>query len=230
MATDTVTSSSLLQNVTRYEDVKDKAKSKTSEDMGKQDFLTLFTAQLQNQNPLEPVKNEAFVAQLAQFSQLEALTNMQTSLDGFVTSMSGERMLNSASLIGKKVAINDAATLLTSGSSMDASIDLPMGASGVQINVHDSQGRLVQELIAGPQVPGTTPVTWNGKDAADNPVPTGLYRMSAVAVVNGQTTPVPVSTLSTVRAISTNPSDGSVSVEVDGGKTLLLSDVKRVGI
>lgn len=230
MATDTVTSSSLLQNVTRYEDVKDKAKSKTSEDMGKQDFLTLFTAQLQNQNPLEPVKNEAFVAQLAQFSQLEALTNMQTSLDGFVTSMSGERMLNSASLIGKKVAINDAATLLTSGSSMDASIDLPMGASGVQINVHDSQGRLVQELIAGPQVPGTTPVTWNGKDAADNPVPTGLYRMSAVAVVNGQTTPVPVSTLSTVRAISTNPSDGSVSVEIDGGKTLLLSDVKRVGI
>jgi len=101
MTTDTVASSSLLKNVTRYEDVKDAAK-KTSEDMGKQDFLTLFTAQLQNQNPLEPVKNEAFVAQLAQFSQLEALTNMQTSLDTFVTSMSGERMLNSASLIGKK--------------------------------------------------------------------------------------------------------------------------------
>ena len=77
MTTDTVASSSLLKNVTRYEDVKDAAK-KTSEDMGKQDFLTLFTAQLQNQNPLEPVKNEAFVAQLAQFSQLEALTDMQT--------------------------------------------------------------------------------------------------------------------------------------------------------
>jgi flagellar basal-body rod modification protein FlgD len=230
MATDTVSSSSLLQNVTRYEDVKDKAKSKTSEDMGKQDFLTLFTAQLQNQNPLEPVKNEAFVAQLAQFSQLEALTNMQGSLDKFVTSMSGERMLNSASLIGKKVAINDAATMLTSGNSMSGSIDLPQGASGVQINVHDSQGRLVQELIAGPQTPGTTPITWNGKDAADNPVPTGLYRLSAVAVVNGKTTPVPVSTLSTVRAIATNPADGSVSVEVDGGKTLLLRDVKRVGL
>ena len=228
--TDTVSSSSLLKNVTRYEDVKDKGKSKTSEDMGKQDFLTLFTAQLQNQNPLEPVKNEAFVAQLAQFSQLEALTNMQGSLDKFVSSMSGERMLNSASLIGKKVAINDAATLLTSGNSMSGSIDLPQGASGVQINVHDSQGRLVQELIAGPQTPGTTPITWNGKDAADNPVPTGLYRLSAVAVVNGKTTPVPVSTLSTVRAIATNPADGSVSVEVDGGKTLLLSDVKRVGL
>lgn len=229
MATDTITSSSLLKNVSRFEDVKDAAK-KTNEDMGKQEFLTLFTAQLQNQNPLEPVKNEAFVAQLAQFSQLEALTNMQGSLDTFVSTMSGERMLNSASLIGKKVAVTDTPTQLASGASMDASIDLPMGASGVQLSVFDSQGRLVQTLNAGPQMPGTTPLTWNGKDAMNNPVPSGLYRLSATAVVNGQTTNVPVSTLSTVRAIATNPADGSVNVEVDGGKTMLLSDVRRVGL
>jgi flagellar basal-body rod modification protein FlgD len=229
MATPNVTSSSLLQNVSRYEDVKDAAK-KTKEDMGKQEFLTLFTAQLQNQNPLEPVKNEAFVAQLAQFSQLEALTNMQGSLDKFVTSMSGERMLGSASLIGKKVAVTDTPTQLNSGGTIDGSIDLPMGASGIQVSVFDSQGRLVQELIAGPQLPGTTPISWNGKDAAENPVPSGLYRLSANAVVNGKNVTVPVSTLSTVRAISSNPTDGSVSVEVDGGKTMLLTDVKRVGI
>lgn len=229
MATPNVTSSSLLQNVSRYEDVKDAAK-KTSEDMGKQDFLTLFTAQLQNQNPLEPVKNEAFVAQLAQFSQLEALTNMETSLDKFVGAMSGERMLNSASLIGKKVAMADTPTFLTPGGTIEGNIDFPLGANGVQVNVLDSQGRLVQELIAGPQLPGSMPVAWNGKDAAGNAAPAGLYRLSATAVVNGQTTPVAVSTLSTVRAISTNPADGSVRVEVDGGKTMQLTDVKRVGL
>ncbi len=158
MATETVTSSSLLKNVTRYEDLKN-APKKSSEEMGKQDFLTLFTAQLQNQNPLDPVKNEAFVAQLAQFSQLEALTNMQDSLDKFVTSMSGERMLNSASLIGKKVAVTDTPTLLSTGGNISGSIDLPEGASGVQVNVVDSQGRLVQELISGPQLPGAMPIT-----------------------------------------------------------------------
>jgi flagellar basal-body rod modification protein FlgD len=228
MATPNVASSSLLQNVSRYEDVKDAAK-KTNEDMGKQEFLTLFTAQLQNQNPLEPVKNEAFVAQLAQFSQLEALTNMQGSLDNFVKSYSGERMLGSAALIGKKVSVIDTPTQLTSGGVIDGSIDLPMGASEVQLSVHDSQGRLVQELVAGPQLPGTAPVSWNGKDATDKPAPSGLYRLSATALVNGKSVTVPVSTLSTVRAISSNPADGSVSVEVDGGKTMLLTDVKRVG-
>jgi flagellar basal-body rod modification protein FlgD len=229
MATDTITSSSLLKNVTRYEDIKD-APKKTSEEMGKQDFLTLFTAQLQNQNPLDPVKNEAFVAQLAQFSQLEALTNMESSLDKFVSTMSGERMLSSAALIGKKVAMTDVPTLLTSGNSMEGSIDLTTGASGVKVNVTDNQGRLVQELIAGPQLPGTMPVVWNGRDAANNPVPTGMYRLSATAVVNGQTETVPVSTLATVRAVSTNPANGSVSVEIEGGKSMLLSDIKRVGL
>jgi flagellar basal-body rod modification protein FlgD len=230
MATDNVTSSSLLKNVTRYEDVKDQGKAKSSEEMGKQDFLTLFTAQLQNQNPLEPVKNEAFVAQLAQFSQLEALTNMQTSLDTFVTSMSGERMLNSASLIGKRVAVSDSLTQLTQGGTLDASIDLPEGAAGIKINVHDAKGNLVQELIAGPQMPGTTPIQWDGKDAMGTPAPTGLYRMTAEAVINGNTAKVAVNALSTVKSIVTNPSDGSVSVEVDGGKTMLLTDVKRVGL
>jgi flagellar basal-body rod modification protein FlgD len=170
------------------------------------------------------------VAQLAQFSQLEALTNMQTSLDTFVTAMSGERMLNSASLIGKKVAVSDSPTQLTQGGTINASIDLPEGAAGIQINVHDAKGNLIQELIAGPQIPGTTPVLWDGKDAMGNPAPTGLYRLTAQAVVNGSTNKVAVNALSTVKSIVTNPSDGSVSVEVDGGKTILLTDVKRVGL
>ena len=126
-------------------------------------------------------------------------------------------------------AITDTPTQLTAGGSMEATLSLPMGASGVQITVNDAQGRLVKNMIEGPQTPGTMSLQWNGKDAAENPVPTGLYQLSATAVVNGQTVKVPVSTLSTVRAISTSPADGSVSVEVDGGKTMLLTDVKRVG-
>jgi len=94
-----------LASIKRYEDVVDAAKpaNKTAnESMGQTEFLKLFTTQLQNQNPLDPVKNEAFVAQLAQFSQLEATTNMSTSLNNMVSSMSGERMLSGAALIGKK--------------------------------------------------------------------------------------------------------------------------------
>lgn len=229
MATDTVTSSSLLKTVPRYEDLKN-AKSKTSEEMGKQDFLTLFTAQLQNQDPLEPVKNEAFVAQLAQFSQLEALTNMQGSLDKFVTSMAAERMLGGVSMIGKKIAVSDGMARLGTEGGIDASIDLPTGASGVRMQIFDAKGNPVQELIAGPQNPGTASLNWDGKDALGNQAPAGMYRLTAQAVADGKNTDVKVNTLVTVKSITTNPTDGSVSLEVDGGKSVLMTDVKRVGL
>ena len=59
-----ITSASLLgDKVTKYEDLATQTPVKSNQ-MGKQDFLTLFTAQLKNQDPLDPVKNEAFVAQL----------------------------------------------------------------------------------------------------------------------------------------------------------------------
>jgi len=227
--TDTVTSASLLQDVTRYEDIQAQAKFKGKQDLGKQDFLTLFTAQLQNQNPLEPVKNEAFVAQLAQFSQLEALTNMQGSLEKFVTSMSAERMLGSASLIGKRVAVTDSWSRLQDGGTVDASVDLPMGASGLKVQVSDSRGTLVREIILGAQDPGSISLSWDGLDTAGNAAAAGLYRMTAQAVVNGKTSDVPVSTMTQIKSISTNPADGSVSLEVEGGKTVLLSNVQRIG-
>ena len=88
------------------------AKTGTSASIGQKDFLTLFTTQLKCQDPLDPVKNEAFVAQLAQFSQLEATTSMSETLKAYVDSMSGERMMSSTSMIGKSVAVADAPAVI----------------------------------------------------------------------------------------------------------------------
>jgi flagellar basal-body rod modification protein FlgD len=225
---DSLTSSSLLPNVTRYEDVVNAPKMQ-NETMGQQQFLQLFTAQLQNQNPLDPVKNEAFVAQLAQFSQLEALTNMQSSLDSFVSNMSGQQVLGSANLIGKTVALQGATLQYQGQADLGGVIDLPEGASGVGVQVMNSQGQVVRNIIMGPQMPGETKITWHGTDDNGNLVPYGEYRLVANAVVNEANTLVPVSTLAKVTAVLRNPTDNSVTVEVEGGTTIALTDVKRIG-
>jgi flagellar basal-body rod modification protein FlgD len=222
-----VSSASLL-GMKSFEDI-NKERQPTREDMGRQEFLTLFTAQLQNQNPLEPVKNEAFVAQLAQFSQLEALTNMQGSLESFVTTMSSDRILNSSTLVGKKVAVEGAFGYVDEFAGLEGKIDLPQGASSVQVSVFDSSGRQVADLSGGPQLPGTWPLYWDGTDSFGNAAPTGNYRMTVSAVVGGQPQNIPVNIMSTVRAV-TSGADGSISLQVDGGKTVKLSDVKHVGL
>lgn len=222
-----VSSASLL-GMKSFEEL-NKERKPSKEEMGKQEFLTLFTAQLKNQNPLDPVKNEAFVAQLAQFSQLEALTNMQGSLDSFVTAMSSDRILNSSTLVGKKVAVEGAFGYVDEYAGLEGKIDLPQGASSVQVGVFDSSGRQVADLTGGAQLPGTWPLYWDGTDSFGNAVPAGNYRMSVSAVVGGQPQNVPVRIMSTVRAV-TSAADGTISLQVDGGKTVNLSDVKHVGL
>jgi flagellar basal-body rod modification protein FlgD len=92
--------------------------------MGQTAFLTLFTTQLKSQNPLDPMNNEAFVAQLAQFSQLEATTKMSDNVQNLVSSMSNDRMSSASGLIGKKVAIPDGKAILTNAQPVDGVVNL----------------------------------------------------------------------------------------------------------
>ena len=195
--------------------------------MGQKDFLTLFTTQLKNQDPLDPVKNEAFVAQLAQFSQLEATTNMASSLTNFTTSMASSQITSSAGLIGTKVSVPDGPATLVSGQQVPATITLPNGADGVQLQVFDSKGVLVSTQTAGAQTAGDMLFNWNGQDDVGNALPSGTYRFVASAVSQGKTITPTVSTIATVLGVS-QQADKSMVLQVTGGKTIKLSDVTKI--
>ncbi len=196
--------------------------------MGQKDFLKLFTTQLNNQDPLDPVKNEAFVAQLAQFSQLEATTTMSQTLTDFVTSMSGERMMSSANLIGKSVSVPDGPAMLSGGLPVEGVVNLPTGADGVRFDVYDSKGSPVRSQILGSQTVGDMTWSWDGKDDAGNTAADGTYKFKAIVVSQGKTTNPPVSTMAYVTSVSQD-TDKSMLLQVQGGKTLKLADVQRIG-
>ena len=202
--------------------------AKSGSGMGQKDFLTLFTTQLKCQDPLDPVKNEAFVAQLAQFSQLEATTSMSETLKTFVDSMSGERMMSSTNMIGKTVAVPGAPAVLTGGKPVQGLIPLPQGASGVQLQVTNDRGQLVAKQILGPQQIGDMPLYWDGSNDAGNKVPDGNYFITATAVVQGKTANPTVSILSTVTGVN-QTADKTIMLEVAGGKSVKLTDVQRIG-
>ena len=203
------------------------APTKGAPTMGQKDFLTLFTTQLKNQDPLDPVKNEAFVAQLAQFSHLEATTNMSSTLTNFVDSMSGNQITASANLIGKKVSVPDGPAQLVGGKPAQGVVNLPTGAEGSKLEVFDAKGILVRSTMSGAQVAGDLSFSWDGKDEADNTLPDGNYRFAVTAVSQGKTIIPKVSTLATVVGIS-QQSDKSMLLQIQGGKTLKLTEVTRI--
>ncbi len=213
---------------TTAQDAQAKLTSATGQSsMGQKDFLTLFTTQLKNQDPLDPVKNEAFVAQLAQFSQLEATTNMSTSLSTFVDSMSSNQITSTANLIGGKVAVPDGPAQLAGGLPVKGVVNLPNGADGVKFMVYDTKGILVKTQILGAQTAGDMTWSWDGTDEAKNALPDGTYRFAAAAVSQGKVVTPSVSTMAKVIGVSQQP-DKTMLLQIEGGKTVKLADVKRI--
>ena len=231
--TDTTSFSSLPSNIltsAQYKAQQEAAAAQKTNNMGQTEFLTLFTTQLKNQDPTDPVKNEAFVAQLAQFSQLEATTAMKNSMQNLVNSMSNDRMLGAASLIGRTVAVPDGPVTVTDTTVSQGTINLPTGADGIRLQVYNSKGNLVRSQIMGAQAAGDVTLAWDGMDDAGNAAPNGTYRYVATVNSAGKMSTPTVSTLAQVRSVtSTGTADGSYLLEFDGGKTVNLSDVKRIG-
>ena len=197
--------------------------------MGQTAFLTLFTAQLKSQNPLDPMDNTAFVSQLAQFSQLEATTKMADSMSGLVTTMSTDRMTSAASLLGKKVAIANGEAVLSNGTPVEGSIALTSDADAIALKVFSSTGTLVRSGAIGNQKKGDFPFAWDGKDDAGNALADGSYRIEATVTRFGKESKAVVSTMATVKGVSTDAVTGDMKVDLGNGSTMSLTEVKRLG-
>ena len=203
----------------------------TQEDaLGRDAFLKLLTTQLTNQNPLDPMDNEAFVAQLAQFSSVEGIKGMQTSLEQMVSGMRQDQMLTGANLVGKSVAIEGGRFVGGNGMTSSASIDLPNGAQSVILSVHDlDSGELVYRETSGAQMPGAFEFNWRGTDVEGEAVPLGNYVMTASVVRSGKLEPAAVTTMNRVRTVSWDPESQEISLEVDSGEFITLAEVKQIG-
>ena len=228
--TTTAAKAPLPNGIVSYEDyiAKNKVKA-TNNTMDQGAFLTLFTTQLKNQNPLDPVKNEAFVAQLAQFSQLEATTAMKTSMETMVKSLDGDKMLAGAALIGRRVAVPNGPLTLLGGQPVEANVDLPTGADGVQMLVFNDQGQQVRKQIFGAQPIGPMKLSWDGTSDSGAPMPDGTYTTQVLASSMGKAIQPTVNSLATVRSVSNaGTADNAWILEVDGGKSVNMADVKRI--
>ena len=221
------TAQPVLPGITRYSDIKNAPKT-VNDQMGKTEFLTLFTTQLQNQNPLDPVQNEAFVAQLAQFSQLEATTSIRTSMESMVNGMKSERFMSGANLIGKQVTAPMGNARYEAGSTISGLVSLPTGADSISLDVFDAQNRKVYTQTMGRQMPGDLKLSWNGATDSGSPAASGTYKIVATVSSLGKVTQTPISTPMTVKSVTYSPADDDLIVEVEGGATVPLSQVTRI--
>jgi flagellar basal-body rod modification protein FlgD len=201
----------------------------SEDDLGRDAFLTLLTTQLTNQSPLDPMDNEAFVAQLAQFSSVEGIKGMQSSLEDMVSGMRQDQMMSGANLVGKKVSIEGGYFAGGNGQQSQGSINLPNGADSVILSVYDSvTGDLIFQESQGSRGPGQASLEWNGRNSEGDLVPNGSYIMTAGVMKDGQSQTALVTTLAEVRSVKWNPQTQQLSLEIANGTYVPLSSVESI--
>ena len=181
MTTTTGTTAATAAATAAADASKTTSKTKT---LGQSDFLSLLVAQLKYQDPLNPSDPTEFTSQLAQYSQLEQLFNLNDSMTQLSTAQNNSERLSALSLIGQDVVVEDSEFTL-------GSEDVQLGykvdgmVTGIKLRVENSSGKTVATLTASDLSEGNHFLTWNGQDNTGNQLASGKY--SLVADVVGST-------------------------------------------
>lgn len=152
-----------------------------NEAMGKDAFLKLLVTQLQNQDPLKPTDNTEFVAQLAQFSSLEGIQNLNSTMGGMASGISSLQDFSSSGLIGRVVKALASQVEFDGTNAVNLGYTLSSGAEKVRLSISDPSGRVVGTIDPGAQNAGSHELSWDGRDSGGVLLPAGTYAISAAA-------------------------------------------------
>ncbi len=187
-----------------------KASAKTNE-LGQEDFLKLMTTQLMHQDPFQPMESGEFLAQMAQFSTVSGIQELQKTAQSLVGSLQGDRLLQASSLVGKKVMIASSEAELEGSLAADGkpgpgmltgAVDVPEGGSSITVSIQSAEGEILHTQDLTPSSSGLVDFVWDGKLADGGYAPPGKYKVVAQGNVAGKSEALAVHAAASVNSIS----------------------------
>lgn len=183
--------------------------------MDQTDFLKLMTTQLTTQDPFNPMDNTQMVAQMAQFSQVAGIAEMNKSLANISAAFVPGRLTDAASWIGRSMLVESDIATPTREGAYGGEIELPKDADEVSISFIDENGAIVHSENLGPQKAGAFSFGWDGKDANGQTKADGPLRLVVNARAGSDAITAATSTWTGIAGIQ-SPANGGVTKFVTG--------------
>lgn len=196
--------------------------------LGQDAFLKLLTEQLRNQDPFEPVKNENMVAQMAQFSSVAGISEMNQTLKAMSDRMDSANAAQAIGYVGKTVLIEGNTAFPRTDGGLDAVVPLSEGADDMTVTISDKNGSLLRTIQMGAQRKGDVEIAWDGKTQSGEDAPGGPYQIVATVVRNGQRVAAPVQVWAPVTSVSLSETSGPM-LNLPGLGQKPISAVRQVG-
>ena len=198
--------------------------------LGKDAFLQLLVTQLKNQNPLEPQDNGEFVAQLAQFSSLEGITTLNTTVSGLASNYHSSQALQASSLVGRSVIAPSEKAVVDTSKSFNGTVAVPASVDPVKVKISDADGKVIRTIDLGSQKAGSASFIWDGKNDAGEVAKAGTYTFGATATYDGKATSLVTYLPATVSSVTISQTGGELMLNLAGGGSIALSKVQTIGM
>lgn len=193
------------------------SQSKTkSNSIGQDEFLKLMMTQLKSQDPMKPLESGEFLSQIAQFSTVSGIQDLQASFKTLSGSIYSNQALQASSLVGRTVLVPSGSAALASGGSVSGAVDLTTSTSQLVVGVYDGTGQLVRRISLGPQAAGQVSFAWDGLTDAGTTAASGTYRVRAEAEVGGQAVAMDTLVASKVESVVLGRQDGGIQLNLTG--------------
>jgi flagellar basal-body rod modification protein FlgD len=190
--------------------------------LNENNFFQLLTAQLENQDPLNPLSASDFAAELAQFSTAIGVQQLQSTQTSYGN-------LQLSGLVGKNVAVTGNSLTLASGGSALGAFNLATPASNVLVTVADGLGNQVQVLNLGAMAAGTQGFTWNGQDSDGATMAAGNYQFQVSATdATGAVVTTTSYTVAPVTGVNVGGTNGPTIDLGDGLAPVALSGIQQI--
>ncbi|MBU3022153.1 flagellar hook assembly protein FlgD [Aestuariibacter sp. A3R04] len=202
----------------------------TEQTLSQEDFFSLLTEQLANQDPSKPVDNDQMVAQMTSFTMAEGISQLNEKFESFAASMTSNQALQASSLIGQNVLVEgNIGHMSQEGEGFSGVLVNDKTIQDLKITIENQYGEIVKTIDAGTQAAGNIQFQWDGTDSDGNPMPAGDYVISANGSVDGEGTSVPIAVNRHVGSVSMTGSSQGIVLNLAGDVSISLDDVIQIG-
>lgn len=200
---------------------------KASSDLSKDDFLTLLVAQLSHQDPTNPVDDKEFTGQLAQFSSLEQLTNINSGIQSLVDAKGQDDMFTAVGFIGKSVKAEGYNVSKSGDDVSTIYYGLGESVSDIQVNIYDADGNIVRSEMLGSRGSGSYEYHWDGLDSSGDEVPDGTYSVGMLGEdADGKSVMITTEMAGEVGGVVS--SDGTQYLRLTDGRYVNFSNITEI--
>lgn len=204
--------------------------NKDSNALAQQDFLKLMVAQIQHQDPLKPQENGDFLGQMAQFSTVEGLQDMQKTMTNLAGSLVSNQALQASSMVGSFVRVpGDQAELPPGeGNRFFGAVELEQSVPNLKFEILSPAGEVVKTIGMGQQSAGTVEFKWDGINSKGETMPAGTYKVRASATIDSQMTSLETMVIAPVSSVTLGRNGQQMMLNVSGVGERRMDQIREI--